>query len=102
MSSLLLLVLLAPKKVRSRGTNGRERDRSQVSDGKVERMPRAQLLLGRVLCVKSIRLFSGVPCPLFYRQRGAEVTDRRKKKKPEGGEGPSKEPGLPFPLCLLC
>ena len=28
------------------GTNGRERDRSQVSDGKVERMPRARLLLG--------------------------------------------------------
>ena len=31
-------------------TNGRERDRSQVSDGKVERMPRARLLLGYVLC----------------------------------------------------
>ena len=33
-----------------RGINGRERDRSQVSDGKVERMPRARLLLGCVLC----------------------------------------------------
>ena len=32
------------------GTNDRERDRSQVSDGKVERMPRARLLLGCVLC----------------------------------------------------
>ena len=32
------------------GTNGRERDRSQVSDGKVERMPRAQLLFVCVLC----------------------------------------------------
>ena len=32
------------------GTNGRERDRSHVSDGRVERMPRALLLLGCVLC----------------------------------------------------
>ena len=37
------------------GTNGRERDRSQVSDGKVKRTPRAQLLLGCVLCVELIR-----------------------------------------------
>ena len=34
------------------GINGRERNRSQVSDGRVERMPRARLLLGYVLCVK--------------------------------------------------
>ena len=34
------------------GTNGRERDRSQVSDRKVERTPRAWLLLGHVLCAK--------------------------------------------------
>ena len=32
------------------GTNGRERDRSQVSDGRVETMLRAWLLLGCVLC----------------------------------------------------
>ena len=32
------------------GTNGRERDRSQVSDGKVERTPRTRLLLDCVLC----------------------------------------------------
>ena len=31
-------------------TNGRERDRSQVSDGKVERTLRALLLLSCVLC----------------------------------------------------
>ena len=37
------------------GTNGRERDRSQVFDGKVDRMPRVQLLLGCVLCVELIR-----------------------------------------------
>ena len=34
------------------GTNGRERDRSQVSDERVERMPRALLQLGCVLCVE--------------------------------------------------
>ena len=32
------------------GINGRERDRSQVSDGKVEWVLRAWLLLNRVLC----------------------------------------------------
>ena len=36
-------------------TNGRERDRSQISDGKVERTPRGRLLLGCVLCVELIR-----------------------------------------------
>ena len=51
MSSLLLLVLLAPKKIHSRGTNGRERDKSQVSDGKVERVLRAWLLLSCVCYV---------------------------------------------------
>ena len=34
------------------GTNGRERDRSQVSNEKVKRTPRAWLLLGCVLCAK--------------------------------------------------
>ena len=33
------------------GINGRERDMSQVSDGAVERMPRARLLLGCTCCV---------------------------------------------------
>ena len=65
------------------GTNGRERDRSQVSDRRVERMPRARLLLGCVLCVESIRPLSGASCPLFYRPRGAGVTDGRKRKKPK-------------------
>jgi hypothetical protein len=32
------------------GTNGRERDMSQVSDGKIERVLRARLLLSCVLC----------------------------------------------------
>ena len=32
---------------------------------------------------KSVSLFSGVPCPSFYRPRGAGLTWRRKDKKPE-------------------
>ena len=68
-------------------TNGRERDRSQVSDGKVERTLRALLLLRCVLCeawcVESIRPYSEVPCPPFYRSRGAGITDGRKRKKLE-------------------
>ena len=75
---------------------------SQVSDGKIERTPKARLLLGCVLCVESIRHFNGVPCPPFIDQGGAGITDGRKRKKLEGREGPSKELGLPFPLCLPC
>ena len=47
---------------------------SQVSDGMVERTPRARSLLGcvrDVLCVELISLH-GVSCPAFYRPRGAE------------------------------
>ena len=47
------------------GTNWRERDMSQVSDEKVERALRAQLLLSCVLCdascVELIRPFRGCP-----------------------------------------
>ena len=61
------------------GINGRERDRSQVSDGKVEKVPRAWLLLSCVLCGawcvefirESIRPLSGVSCLPFYRPRGS-------------------------------
>ena len=56
-------------------TNGRDRDRSQVSDGKVERALRAWLLLSCVLCdawcVLSIGPLNGVPCLPFYRPRGS-------------------------------
>ena len=56
-------------------TNGRERDRSQVSDGKVKRTLRAWLLLSCVLCdawcVLLIGPLSGVPCFPFYRPRGS-------------------------------
>ena len=65
-------------------TNGRERDMSQVSDGKVETIPRARLLLSYVLCdvlcIELIRPLSGVSCPPFYRPRGAGITDGRKRK----------------------
>ena len=56
----------------------------------VERALRARSLLGcmsDVLCVELISQkvdpFSGVPCPPFYRPRGAGVTDGRKRKKPK-------------------
>ena len=69
------------------GTNGRERDRSQVSDGKVERVLRARLLLSCVLCdawcVELIRPLSGVPCPPFYRSRGNRDYRWEKEEKPE-------------------
>ena len=43
-----------------------------------------------VLCVELISQklgpFSGVPCPPFYRPRGAGVTDGRKRKKPKVGK----------------
>ena len=77
------------------GTNGRERDRSQVSDGKVEWVLRARLLLSCVLCA-----LSGVPCPPFYRPRRSRDYIWEKEKKTRGREGPSKVPGLPFPLSL--
>ena len=68
-------------------TNGRERDRSQVSDGKVERTLRALLLLSCVLCgawnVGLIRPFSGVPCLPFYRSRGSRDYRCEKEEKPE-------------------
>ena len=66
------------------GTNRRERDRSQVSNGKVERALRAWLLLSCVLCgvwcVELICPLSGVPYPPFYRSRGAGLTNGRKGK----------------------
>ena len=85
------------------GTNGRERDRSQVSDGKVERALRARLLLSCVLCgawcVQLIRPFSGVPCLPFYRSRGSRAYRWEKKHRPRSpfeGVGPSfsAEPAL--------
>ena len=88
------------------GINVRERDWSQVSDGKVERMPRARLLFGYVLCdvlcVESIHPLSGVPCPPFYRSRGSRDYRWEKEKKIRGREGPSKVSGLPFPSSLPC
>ena len=71
-------------------TNGRERDRSQVSDGKVERTLRALLLLSCVLCdvwcVLLIGPLSGVPCLPFYRPRGSRDYRWEKEEKPEAKE----------------
>ena len=63
------------------GTNGRERDRSQVFDGKVEKTPRARLLLGCVLKMidqKSV-LLVGCPALPFIDQGGVGVIDGRKR-----------------------
>ena len=69
------------------GTNGRERDRSQVSAGKVERTLRAWLLLSYVLCdvwcVELIHPFSGVPYLPFYRSRESRDYRWEKEEKPE-------------------
>jgi len=46
--------------------------------------------------------FSGVPCPPFYRPRGSKGYRWEKKENTKGIEGPSREPGLPFSLCLPC
>ena len=68
-------------------TNGRERDMSQVSDGKVERALRAWSLLSCVLydawCVLLIRPLSGVPCLPFYRPRGSTDYIWEKEEKSE-------------------
>ena len=88
------------------GTNGRERYRYQISDGKVERVPRARLLLSRGLCgawcVESIRPLSGVSCPPFYRSRGSRDYKIGERRRNRGQEGPSNVPGLSFPLSLPC
>ena len=84
------------------GTNWRERDGTQVSNGKVERMPRARLLLGYVSCVEFIRPSSGASYPPFYRPRGSRGYRWEKEEKTKGREGPSRVPGLTFPLILPC
>ena len=72
------------------GKNCRERDRSQVSDGKVERMLRAWLLHSCMLCdawcVLLIHPFSGVSCLSFYRPRGIRDYRWEKEEKPEAKE----------------
>jgi len=79
---------------------------SRVSDGKVERTPRARLLLDCMLCVPNdpskVDPFSGVHCPPFYIPRGSRGYRWKKEEKTKGREGPSGELGLPFPMCLPC
>ena len=43
-----------------------------------------------------------MPCPPFYRQGGSRGYRSEKKENIKGIEGPSREPGLPFSLCLPC
>ena len=50
MSNLLLLMLLVPKRFIVGGTNSRERDKSQVSDGMIEKV--TESLVAAPLCVK--------------------------------------------------
>ena len=68
-------------------TNGRERDMSQVSDGKAERALRVWLLLSCVLCdawcVLLIHPLSGVPFLPFYRLRESRDYISKKEEKPE-------------------
>ena len=100
-------MLLVPKRFVVGGTNDRERERSQVSEGMVERMPRAWSLLGRmrdVLCVELIRQKSvpsmGAPALPFIDQGGSRGYRWEKEENTKGIEGPSRESGLPFSLCL--
>ena len=69
------------------GTNGRERDRSQVSNGKVERALRAWMLhsclLCDALCVEFIGPLSGVPCLPFYRSWGSRGYRWEEEEKPD-------------------
>ena len=62
-------------------TNARERDMSQVSDGKVEWVLRAWMLLSCAVCVwnRSVILV-GCPALPFIDQGGAGIIDGRKRK----------------------
>ena len=84
------------------GTNGQERDMSQVFDEEVERVLRAWMLLSYVVCVESIHPFNGVPCLPFYRPRGSRDYRWEKEEKTKGREGTLKVPGLSFSLRLPC
>ena len=83
-SSLMLLVLSVPKRFVVGGTNDRERERSQVSDGMIERTPRAWSLLGcmrDVLCLSNWSPFVGSPALPFIgqgRAGGLQMGERGK------------------------
>ena len=64
------------------GTNGRERDMSQVSDGKVKQVLRAWMLLSYVVwCVRNQSVpLVGCVAFLFIDQGEAGIIDGRKKK----------------------
>ena len=62
-------------------TNERERDMSQVSDGKVEQVLRGWMLLSCAVCVwnQSVILVGCLALP-FIDQGGAGIIDGRKRK----------------------
>ena len=68
------------------GTNGWERERSQVPDGVVERTPRALLLLGCMVRVRvlarpeSIPLVGSPALPFIDKGAGQVFTDGGKEK----------------------
>ena len=91
------------------GTNGRERDGSQVSDGMDEKV--AESLVAAQLCVKyrvcstcSLRVdpLSGGACPPFYRPREEQGLQMGERRKTRGQEAPSKVLSPPFPLIQPC
>ena len=79
--------VICTKKFIVGGTNWRERDGTQVSDGKVEWMQSAWLLLYYVLCdkwsVELIHPLSGVPHLPFSRPRGSRDYRWEKEEKPK-------------------
>ena len=59
------------------------------------------VLCVELICPKSIPLVGG-PTPPFIDQGGAGVYRWEKEENTKGIEGPSREPGLHFSLCLPC
>ena len=90
------------------GTNGWERERSQVPDGVVERTPRAMLLLGcmvhvRVLARPELIPLVGSPAlPFIDKGGGAGVYRWGKRKNTKSVEGPLRDPSLPSSPRLPC
>ena len=93
--------------VRSRGTNGREREtglRSLMEWLKGYQEPGAHLAVCDVCCFvrqKSVPLV-GSPALLFIDQEGSRGYRWENEENTKSIEGPSKDPGLPFFPRLLC
>ena len=87
------------------GTNGWERERSQVPDGIIKRMPRALLLLG---CTVRVRMLArppplvGSPTLPFINKGGAGVYRWGKRENTKSAQGPLRDPSLPSSPRLPC